>query len=317
MTIYDFGVGGYDIEFEVASLSVGEEIIVCSDIGLNADADDPDTAESFIVIGRDSTGYYLEARDKDGDSIEEFESEMSNLGKVRVIFHNAFCTVYFDYHWVYTFYFADVYHPEEPSVGLKTTGGSITVYNIRLKELADWREAIYVDMETSTQNAINTAILQRPVDIYPNWQGQLVCEYDPIRESDDVLIVKLHNLVESSHPKASSDGIVESTYAGVVMDLAFAETDGFVTRLYRLPDLDNGFIRAASIMQTRARRSQEKHRVSCRINIQFEIGDIAQVDEVVSGTGTAVVENFVVENISVSISEGKQEMSLVGRDSDA
>jgi hypothetical protein len=317
MTIYDFGVGGYDIEFDVASISVGQEIIVCSGVGINADSDDPDTAKSFIVIGRDSTGYYLEARDKDGDSIEEFESEMSNLGRIRVLFHNAFCTVYFDYNWVYTFYFYDVYHPEEPEVGLKTVGGSITVYNIRLKELADWREAIYVNMETSTQNAISTAILQRPVDMYPNWQGQLVFEYDPTRESDEVFIVKSHSVVETNHSKASSDGIVESVYSGVVMDLALAETDGFVTRMYSLPDLDNGFIRAASIIQTRARRSQYGHRVACRINVQFEIGDIAEIDEAVSGTGTSVIGNFVIENITLAISEGRQEMTLSGRDSDA
>jgi len=317
MTIYDFGVGGFDIEFSVASISQGQEIIVCSDIGVNDDAEDPDTSQCFVVLGRDATGYYFEVRDKNGDSVEEFETPMSNLGKVRIIFHNAFCTTYIDDNWVYTFYFWDVYHPEEPNVGMKTVGGNITVYDIRLKELADWRDAIYVDMETSTQNAIRTAILQRPVDIYPNYEGKLVFEYDPVRDSDSVLFVKKHTYQEQDDPKASSDGIVESTYAGVAMDLQYAKTDGFVTRLYRLPDLDTGFIRAASILQMRGRQSEQGHDVACRINLQFEIGDIAEVDENVTGTGTAIDRNFVIEGMTLAISDGRQEMTLSGRDSDA
>jgi len=318
MSTYDFGTGGYDIEFRRDTLSNGQELIVCAKIGITEDdVADPDTAKCFIVIGKDSNSYYFVARDKNGDDVDEFESQLSALGLIRVVFHNEFCTIYVDHYWIYTFGFDDIYHNVDPEVGLKTTGGGITVYDLRKKELSDWREAVYVELEISSQNAIRTAILQRPVDIYPNWEGRLVCEYNPNRNSDSVYFVKKHSEKRGDNSQACSDAVIQSTYAAVVTDVQYAMTDGFVTRMYRLPDLDSGYVQAAQIMQDRARRSNKEHSVQCRINIHFEIGDIANVSATVSGTGRSLSESFVIENMSLSISEAKQQMSLSGRDANA
>jgi len=315
MSTYDFGVGGYDIQFDVASLSTGQEIIICSDIAITAaDAATPSTAESFIHIGNSSGVYYITAKDKSSNQVDKFESNISELGTVRVVFHNQFCSVYVDDLWEYTFSFADVYHPEDPAVGLKTNGASIGFTNVRLKELSDWREAIYVDMETTTQNAFRSVILQRPVDIYPNYEGKLTFEYDPDRDSATLYFVHRHKVVETDESQGSSDGITYFAYAAVVPDLDFAEDVGFVTRMYRLPDLDTGAIRATQILQQRARQNRKRHSVVSRVNFQFEMGDIANISETLSGTGTAFSESLIIEALSFSISEGNQEMRLEGRD---
>ena len=319
MTLYDFGTGGFDLEFYVASLTNTQEIIVCSDIAItDTDAETPATAECFLVIeGPDGNSYDFTYKDKSNDEVDRFMSSIEDLGLVRIVFHNEFCSVYVDHKWIYTFAFAAIYHPEEPSVGLKTNGDSIAIYNIRLKELSDWREAIFIDLETSTRNAIQSAILQRPVDNYPNYEGKMKFVYDPVRETRRLDFVRNHREVDAADvPQGCSDALVYFTYAAVVNDLAFAESTGFVTRLLRLPNLDNGAVKAARILQRRARQSRKSHSISARIDPRIEPGDIVQVYETLTGTGTVILHNIIVESARFSIREGQQAMSISGRDAD-
>ncbi|MGY5875139.1 MAG: hypothetical protein RTU30_05295 [Candidatus Thorarchaeota archaeon] len=319
MSLYDFGTGGFDIEFRLASLAIGEQIIVCSKVAVTAtDADDPSTAKSYLVIeGNSGSGYDFSMNDKSSSQVDKFESDLEYLGVVRVIFHNEFCSVYVDHNWIYTFAFETVYHPEDPEVGLKTGGASIAVYDIRMKELSDWREAIFIDLETSTKNAISSAILQRPVDIYANYQGKLKFLYSPTRETVALDFIRSHRKTESADvPMGCSDALVSFAYATVVNDLEYAEKVGFVTRFYRLPSLDNGAVEAARILQERARQSRISHTIAARIDPRVEVGDIVQLSETLSGTGTSVDHNVIVETLSFQVSEGRQQMSISGRDAD-
>jgi len=317
MSLYDFGTGGFDLEFRISSLSTGQQVIVCSKVAVTADdAATPSTAKSYIVIDRpDASSYDFIVKDKNNVAVDAFRTTYAALGVVRVVFHNQFCSVYVDHKWVYTFAFATVYHPEDPVVGLKTNGASITVYDIRLKELADWREAIFLDLETSTKNAISSAILQRPVEIYPNYEGKLRFVYNPSRETISLENIRSHRRVESADvPMGCSDALVSFTYVTVVNDLLYAKNVGFTSRFYRLPDLDNGAVMAARVLQERARESRISHALTCRIDPRVEVGDIVQVSETLSGTGTLVSHDIIVESANFQISEGKQSMSIQGRD---
>jgi len=111
-----------------------------------------------------------------------------------------------------------------------------------------------------------------------------------------------------------SDALVSFTYVTVVNDLLYAKNVGFTSRFYRLPDLDNGAVMAARVLQERARESRISHALTCRIDPRVEVGDIVQVSETLSGTGTLVSHDIIVESANFQISEGKQSMSIQGRD---
>ena len=318
MSLYDFGVGGFDLQFHCASLTTGQSLYVCSEIAITAsDALDPSTAKSYLRISAGSDGEYsFSMLDKSSAVIETYTHILTNLGLVRVVFHNEFCTVYVDGYWVHTFGFTKVYHPDDPEVGLKASG-EITVTQIRLKELSDWREAIWVDLETSTQNAISTAILQRPVNIYPNYKGEIVFEYSPLRDQVDLEFVHIHEINHQESMQAASDAIVYFTRTGVVTDKIFARQVGFVTRFYRLPDLDNGAIAAARKIMDRERQSRKVHSSKGRLNPVLAIGDIAVINQNLSATGTLLSESFIVEDINLRLALGAFEMTVQGRDADA
>ena len=194
-SIYDFGVGGFDLVFTSPALSSGEWIEVRANIAAcHEDVDDGlSTAYTYVRIGVDANGTYVLVRDKVSRDLAIFYApNITTMGVVRVIFHNEFCTVYIDGDWLYTFSFDAVYYPEEPTISMRASG-NITVTGIRLKELSDWREAIFIDMETTSQNAIGGVVLQRPVDIRQNYLGQMVFEYDPVRSSKAVEFIKEHD----------------------------------------------------------------------------------------------------------------------------
>lgn len=314
--VYDFGIGGYDISFDVTALAIGQSISVGSKIAVTkADAEDPGTAKSSVAAGRDNNGYYFQVADKNGSIVERYyDPLLDNLGIIRIVFHNEFVTTYVDHKWVHTFGFANVYHPEDPEVSMYASD-DIEVENIRLRELADWREAIFIDLESTGQNALTSVILQRPVTNISNWHGNLVFFYDPVRA--EIAVDKIRNIGidEADNNSGSSDGIVYFTNTAVVVDPEYAKRVGFVTRVYRLPDLDNGAIMATRIIQRQARQNLIRYRdMGIRFNPQLEVGDIALVNFSASGTGTPVTGKVIVEAISMSATNGECTMNINGRD---
>lgn len=316
---YDFGVGGYDIEFDCPDLS-DQAVMIRSNIAVTvADAATSGSGANDIIIGNSGGSggyYYVSVEDMNGYEVEKyFTDDLLRMGRVRVVFHNEFATIYVDERWVYTFSFEKVYIPDVVTLALHTSGGSITVTNIRKKELSDWREAIFIDMETTSQNAISSVVLQRPLDPRTNYEGDLVFEYEPVRSYMAVMpFVRKHNLRESESSQAASDAIVYFTRAAVVIDETFLNNYGFVTRMYRLPDLDNGAIHAAKIMQNKARQRLRMHTVTGRWYPEYELQDRARISTYLTGTGTLDEFDISIESISLSISEGEASMQMTGRD---
>lgn len=313
-SIYDFGVGGFDLVFTMPDLSSGQWVEVKANIAVcEEDAEDPASAVSYIRIGNDSE-YYVTLYDSGYRVMTtSYAPHIETGGVVRIIFHNEFCTVYVDSLWLYTFSFDAVYYPEEPVVSMRAST-NITVTGIRLKELSDWREAIFIDMETTSQNAIGSVVLQRPVDIRQNYLGQMVFEYDPVRSSREIKFIKEHAPEEYEPSNACSDAIVYFTNAAVVIDREFAKTHGFVTRMYRLPDLDNGAIRATRIMQKRARQSAFHHSVIMRYNPIYEVGDIAGAVYTASSTGYDEDADIIIEQMQISFANGEAKLVISGRE---
>jgi len=315
MTIYDFGVGGYDIVFTAPDLSNGEWIAVSSRAGVTAaDAAAPASAKTYVVIGRTGDKYFISVHDSSDGQVDRYtSSDLSHLGEVRIVFHNEFITVYVQDYWIHTFWFDDIYHPEEQDIKMSCSG-SIAVTNIRLKELSDWREAIFVDMETNSQNAISSVILQRPIEIRSASGGEMVFVYDPDRDTQIIHFVRSLDIEQAESSQGCSDAIVYFTNVAVVVDDAYAEQVGFVTRMYRFPDLDNGAIRAATIQQRIARQSRKSYRSLSRFHPKVEVGDIVSIAFPASGSYLPVEANLIVDSINFSIESGAQSMTIQGRD---
>lgn len=314
MTLYDFGVGGYDLEFYCESLDDGDSIIVSSNIAVTlADAEIPSEAVNYIVIERDQDEYYAIVKDKNETEIDRyvFELEGECLGLIRVVFHNEFCTVYVHDTWLHTFSFIYVYHPEEIDVYLSCNPDTIEITDVRLKELADWREAIFIDLETTGQNAIGSVILQRPLEIFPSSDGKLRFFYNVERDEVEVDFVHKYFRGESDNQASSSDAIVYFTRTGIVNDRICAQETGFITRLIRLPDLDNGAIPAAKKIQQMAREDGSKRRLSARLDARIEPGDIVTINKVANTT--LVDDSIVVESIGITVSDRDSSMEISGR----
>lgn len=317
MTIYDFGVGGYDIEFTAPDLTNGQWIRVASRAGVTAtDVAAKTSAETHVDIGMTGGLYYISVLDRAHAEVDRYyATNLTHLGRVRIVFHNEFITVYIQGYWVHTFWFDNIYHPEDQDIRMSASG-SIAVTDIRLKELADWREAIFVDMETSSQNAISSVILQRPIDIRSDHDGGLVFEYDPDRSTETLHFVRRYDVNLQDNTQGCSDAIVYFTNAAVVIDDDFSEQVGFVTRMYRFPDLDNGAIKAATLAQRRARQARKLHTVVCRFHPRLEVGDIASVAFPATGALVSVEGDFIVEAINFNMESGIQNMQITGRDAE-
>jgi hypothetical protein len=198
---------------------------------------------------------------------------------------------------------------------MKCDSSTVAITNVRLKELADWREAIFIDMETTSQNALGSVVLQRPVEIYPTYLGDLRFVYDPVRSSYRLPQVRNKSYTKQDTMSSASDAIVYFTNAAVVFHENFAKNVGFVTRMYRFPDLDNGAIHAAHVQLNKAYEQRKSHRVNSRYNPRYEIGDIATVQYTASGTRKAFDVDVIIESISeITIGPGKNSMTVQGRE---
>ena len=308
----DYGTGGFDIEFDMPTIPDGSSIKVISDIDiLYAYPGGGNRIEFSMASGLLSINLYC--HDEDG-LIEGFLYGSGTYSRARVFFHNNFCSVYLDGNHAHMFGFPYVNHPDLPNVRMASGGTNLTVSNVRLKELSDWREAIFVDMETNTMNAIRSLILQRPVDIYSHHDGSIVFEYDPDRDTVTISFVHDHDKDYKDTSDSCSDAIVYYSDVGVRIDNTFAKDVGFVTRMLRLADMDNGAVRAADVIQKRGRQRRVSHKLVARLNPEIELGDIALISETLTGKGETYEESFIVENLSLQFRNGEQQMVLTGRD---
>lgn len=233
---------------------------------------------------------------------------------IRILFHNEFCSVYIDYKWAYTFSFSRIHYPSTLVLKLYATD-TIVLGNFSYQELSDWRDAIYIDLETSSMNAIQSVIQQRPVQINGKSDGSISFYYDKsLPDQVPINNIRSHSISYQDTSMMASDAIVYFSDVAVISDQQTALNIGFITRMYRMSELDSGALRAANQYQKVARQSTKQHKVVCRFCLAVEIGDLAVVSYTKSGTQTVVLETFIVESIQVDMANGQSAMTLQGRD---
>lgn len=310
----DFGSGGFDLRMVIPATSAGQWVrITPNSAFLEADKGETDQSGT-LEIRRTSTGVQLSTMDKDLNDIEVYEEEMSAVTlNARVVMHNRYISVMINGRWIHTFWLAYVFHEQEISVELTSSG--LTVSDLLYTELSDWREAVWIDMEMTAANAIGAVIHQKPIDIFPIYTGEVCFTYE--FERDQISASHIHKVSTKyeNNTKACSDAIVYHTNVGVSIDEDLLRMRGFVTRMLRLPDLDHGAMVAARGIQERGREKLKMHSIEARLVPHLEMGDICAYETAVSGTGRALSGEFIVESYGISISK-EAKVTISGRNNE-
>jgi len=302
---YDFGTGGADIEFDVSTLSSGNSVEVVFGMQVaqtNGTFTSIESGKTYVKVTQGSSACELTVT-CNSNTFRTFDYPYTANGHIRVIAHSYYITVYINRKWAHTFHFPYVSYRTERYVALSSASNE-TVTNIRLKELADWREAIFIDMESSGLNAISSVILQRPVEIQPRYTGTLAFSYDPDRSEVTLIKAKVIEENKGIDSMVASDAIVYFSDVAVVTSEEVARDYGFITRMYRFPDLEQDAIQAARITVEDAIRKSRMMRWSSRYNPELELGDIAVFSFNKVGTGTAISKKAIVESIRINVGDG-------------
>jgi hypothetical protein len=230
----------------------------------------------------------------------------------RVVFSDTSISVYTNETWVYTYCFVDTDWPSPVRIKAQVTGGDVTLDIVRA-ELCDPREAVYVDYESTSDSALQSIIQQRPIQIFAQVGRANAFTYSATRDSVPAHHVISYEEQTRDNNNLASDGLVYYANVGISISEMTAEQVGLITKLYRLSELYNGAIEAAKRMQQIAIERRKLVTITCRLDARLQIADILVIDTVLTGTGTHITDEIIIEDITISLSDGSYSMRISGR----
>lgn len=316
---YDFGAGGFDVQFTIPQLTTDDYIrIKCDSSFVEGDEDLADPS-GYIELKRITDGFEIAVMNSSAGDIERmtiYDTELAisqYINTARITVHNEFVSFYFNGKWVNTFWLRKVLHKEEPTVWIIGTA-TIVLTEIVYPELNDWRDAIFIDLEQTGMNAIGSIILSKPIDVYSKWDGSICFSMDAISDTLEVnQYIRRVSYSNQRNPQAASDGIVYFTDVAVVIDEQYLEEYGLSTKLIRLPDLDQG-IRAAIKLQNKARKAQKQVETAMRFDPSLEMKDILHIaTQFTSAENNNYDVSLLVDNMRIELSDATFTMTVSGR----
>lgn len=241
--------------------------------------------------------------------------------RVRILLHDNFATLYCNDRWIYTFSFASVVYPETLTLEFVTSGyagvTAFTATNLRVTELSDWREAIYIDLESDGKSAISNVIQERPVEAYCKPDGKIDYWYDKERDVVGNIGFRSHRWGSSMPRDGASDAIVQGVKDVRSLQYPeYAKRFGFATKVLRLSNLNSGTLRAGRVILRRMVEGAVKHQLQTRPDARIEPGDEITVSYTASATGRVVLESVIVESVDFSIGgdSASSSMEIGGRE---
>jgi hypothetical protein len=233
---------------------------------------------------------------------------------VWIYIHDVAISVYCNNRWVYSYVMALTKYADYTTVAdLKALGGAVTLTNIRREEIPDWRDAVYVDYETTGDNALQSIYQQRPVWIFPETDRAIAFTYHTIKDTVAANHVWSYDNKQVNNNDISSDGLVYYYDVGISTYALAAEQVGFITRLYQLSELDIGAVEATHTIQEIALEHRTPITAQMRLDPRPEISDLMHFDLIVAGTKTHITEDAIIEDIQISLENGSFSMTMNGR----
>lgn len=313
------GAGGFDLAFRIPVMGSSQSVTVQTNVDIGGYYGGSTVAianwSGKIYATISGIGYGSKPTP---DAEKTFKSALNGSSPidVRILYHDKFISVYLNEWWFFTTGFDGMKYKDDLSIKMYSTGWSPTITNIVNRELGDWREAIFIDMETPASSALGSVIQDRPVLIWPNPDGSLRFSYGdsddgPISLSNNIL--RKHDRIKSNDPRAAADVIVRGGDVSVMQDSVYATTKGFQTRVYNLGSLDSGAVEAARRLLIRARENAIRHQITIRPDMRVMIGDEISVSYTSVG-GRTEAYDMVVESIAMSALYGDGTMTIQGRE---
>jgi hypothetical protein len=318
--------GGYDIKFSTPAIGSGNYVAVYAS---NVVIGEETSTEAIDVRIRNSgSALQVAAVPKSGIADPVYYTLDSSFSagsahNIRVFAHEEFITVYVDGICTATFaWHEDVIHwpkIDPVSIYMRTGGSGLTVSNIELAELFDWREAIYFESEMSVQSAISSVIQERPIEVIPKSDGGLWFTYHLVRDTVTYtnaiskVLVERHDYTQSINTDAGSDAIVHFRDIAFAFNQDYADADGFFTKVLMLSGLDTGAKAAAQLLLEKADENQYSHSLFMRPDIRLEPGDKLDLSYQITGTGTNVNHVIIINDLGLRIQEGNYSMNVNGR----
>lgn len=261
----------------------------------------------FIIVGTEIDGAVVDQSDFELD-----DAAVSTLN-VRIYLHDSYISVYCNNVWVYSYTMAYARYNLDPVASISAHGGALTLTNVIRSEIHDAREAIYVDYEATTESAIQSVIQQRPINTFPEVDRIIAHTYRHTKDE-----VAAHHVFEyaervSSNSQLSSDGLVYYEDVGISISEQTAEEVGFITRMYRMSELETGAVEAASVAQVEALQARKSKAIRARLDPRLQPRDVLDIALTASGTETSITDEVVVDDISISMQDGDYKMSITGR----
>ena len=253
-----------------------------------------------------------------GETYDKCKYEISEVAtnelNIRIFMYDEYLTVYCNDILVYSYAFHSIEYTDPITLTLKIKGDTTTISDICWRELSDSREAVYVDYEATTENAIQSIIQQRPIEINPEVGRGMSFTWDATKDEIQASYIKTFSDGEQDNSQLSSDGIVYYANVGVSINEQVAKEVGFITRMYRLSELTVGALTAAGKYQTSA--LQKRHSLSSeasRIDPRIENRDILILDLIATGTNRHIEERIIVEDVYISLQDGSCRTTVSGR----
>lgn len=318
-----YGIGiqyypnGLDLRFTLDPVTYADYFDITLDAGYGTDT------EIKMRMLRVGGGQYQMSLilNPSGTFLERYNIAMADTEHaVRVFFHDQYATFYIDGRWIHSFSMPEIpTYANSMRIGFFSSITNHAVRDLTLIELSDWREAIYIDLETNSKSAIGSVVQERPVEIIAKSDGSIAFWYEITRSINTLSQYNLrsHTWQNNSVPEGSSDAIVYYDLVKVLQDEEYLSLFGFSTRIYRMPSLSHGAVRAAYILLKRLRQQREIHDFIIRPDVRIEAGDVLNVDYLTPGTKRNNVVSIIVQSVTNSWVQagqgGQPSMKVSGR----
>jgi len=213
---------------------------------------------------------------------------------------------------IYTHTFRGAEWPDIATAKIYSIDG-IELSSVIVSELRDSREAVFIDYESNADSAIQSIIQQRPVQIFAEVGREVSFTYSAARNTAGAHHINSYSETTRDNAQLSSDGLVYYTDVAISISKETAEQVGLITKLYRLSELNNGALNAASRLQQVALEKRKSITIACRLDPRYQIADRLLINQVLTGTGTELSDDIIIEDITINIQNGNYSMSITGR----
>lgn len=311
---------GMDVRFEIDDLSVSGYVDITADAIIDLETSGSSTQATVRITKTASSAYKAEYITITSGSSAVMDSVSFSLIapialQVRVVYHDNFTTLDIGDRWICTFSTGLISYASPCHLFLKTSA-SMEFRDVLVIELCDWREAIYIDLETDGRSAIGSVIQERPIEMCHKADGSIAYWYDIVRDRITIYKPRQHQERREYPRTGASDAIIQGMYTNAIQFPDFVRRYGFATKVMRMPNLNVGAVRATRITLKKILERAHTHAVWMRPDARIEVGDVILVDFYASGTNKHVVADVIIEstNLSFSASDNNPTLQVSGRE---